>query len=360
MPTARTRSLVSFATLFGAAALLTACPGGMTQEDKDYFAEVMGEGGGTGGGGNGSGGAAASCDAPSVVFQTSCVGTGCHGSTNSAAALDLTVSDPFTAYKDKAGSAESVCGEHQVIDSANPEQSLLYSKMFPADHEKFAGCGIPMPFGPATPEQATQAACVLSWIQGKLGNSSGSGGGTGSGGGGGGDGTGGSDGAAGSNGTGGGDGSGGSTNTGSCDDGDTEVSNSGWSAEASRSAADAPASNAIDSDPGSRWGTGDTQQSGDEFTLSFGDSVSLDKVVFHCASAEYFDPPLGTFVFEVSQDGTTFTEPDYTSAKDEGAGTLTVELNACQSAQAVRLRLTQDAPEGSYTWLSIYDIEVFR
>lgn len=362
MPTARTRSIVSFATLFGAAALVTACPGSMTQEDKDFFAEVIGEGGGTGGSGNtgGSGGGMTACDAPTTVFQTSCAGLGCHGATNPAAELDLTVADPFTAYKDKAGSATSVCGDHKVIDSASPEQSLMYTKMFPADDPKFAGCGVPMPFGPATSEQATQAACVLSWLQGKVGGGSGSGGGTGSGGAGsGGDGSGG-EGTGGGDGSGGGDGTGGSTNTGSCDDGDTEVTNSGWSAEASRSGADAPASNAIDSDPASRWGTGDAQQSGDQLTISFGDTVSLDKVVFHCAGEGYFDPPLGTFAFEISEDGTTFSEPDYTSAEDEGAGTFTIELNACQSAQAIRLRLTQDAPEGSFTWLSVYDVDVFR
>jgi hypothetical protein len=339
------------------ALLAAGCPGSLTTEEKQAFGGVLGDGGPGGSG---------PCDAPSTVFQTSCATTGCHNASSMMGALDLSVADPFPALKDKTGDPAGECSAQLLIDSANPENSLMYTKMFrsddPQESAMFAGCGLPMPF-PFGPEPGTESQrdCVLSWIKGKLGTSgtggaSGMGGGAGLGGGAG-TGTGGAGGTGGTNagGTGGGAAA-------ECDAAsDTELAKTGWMASGSPANAENPASGAIDEDPTTRWGSGEPQASGDYFQLDFGSTQAFDKVVLDCLGKEdpfYDDSPVGTYDFKVSTDGTTFNTVTVTGAKSNGV--LTITANMCLSARAFRVELTQGVSGDAQTWFSVFDATVYK
>src|SRR5690606_39655018 len=134
-----------FLTALAGAALLTGCPGSLDPTVEECFnngtcGSATGTGGtgagGTGGAG-GSGGAAGPCDAPTMVFNKlygtgaaaiTCTTVGCHASETTQGMLDMTTNFP-QGYFDVPGSGPG-CGDYLVIDTQNPQESLLYLKMF--------------------------------------------------------------------------------------------------------------------------------------------------------------------------------------------------------------------------------------
>jgi hypothetical protein len=175
--------VISLAALLGGAALVVGCPGSLTDEEKEAFGEVLGNGGapaGNAGSGGGGAPAAMNCDAPATVFLktdptsmkvTGCASAGCHDAQAKQSALDLSMADPFADLLNKEADPSKVCeGKGKLIDGAAPEKSLLYTKMFMDDDPNFPDCGLGMPYPLLTepPGHAAERACVLAWIKSKL------------------------------------------------------------------------------------------------------------------------------------------------------------------------------------------------
>lgn len=166
----RARVAIYFGLMCGTAAVLTGCPGAMSQDDKDYWAQQLGAGGsGTGGTGGGSSGVGG-CDAPTMVFRTAtgCAMTNCHDSSVVQSGLDLSVADPFPALVGKTTDQTGVGSACQantgvIVDPQNPSMSLLYTKISVSPP-----CGAPMPFPLGPTDNGTAAACVLDWIEANL------------------------------------------------------------------------------------------------------------------------------------------------------------------------------------------------
>lgn len=105
----------------------------------------------------------ASCgDVPSMIFGASnkCGGAACHGSpgTPAVAYADLGSSpnDAHTRLLDVEGTG--ACAGKFIIDTANPDESLLITKL-----SSPAACGLPMPVGPALTAEEIQ--CVTDWTR---------------------------------------------------------------------------------------------------------------------------------------------------------------------------------------------------
>jgi hypothetical protein len=154
-----------------AVSLLTSCQGSL--EGGPFPAMTRGPGsggdsgtggsgtGGSGSGGSGSGGSiGGDCDAPAMVFNDAKVGCGggCH-TPGGLSAPDLTVAD--LASELKGMKATQLCKGENMVDTANPTNSVLYKVLVNDD------CGALMPLGATTPLSASQLACVADWI-GKL------------------------------------------------------------------------------------------------------------------------------------------------------------------------------------------------
>lgn len=118
-------------------------------------------GGGAGGGepvGNAGSGGGGECDAFNTIIQPRCGTAGCHN--EGAGAGEFGASEALAAeYIDEP--SISFC-DGLVIDSANVEESLLYTKLSEASPQ---GCGsLQMP---ANGDLLTdeEIACVLGWLQ---------------------------------------------------------------------------------------------------------------------------------------------------------------------------------------------------
>jgi hypothetical protein len=105
-----------------------------------------------------NGGSAKTCTMDVAKLLVSKCGTsGCHGSAGSAAGLDLASPSPGSRLLDKSASA--ACDDYLLIDSAAPEESLIYLKV-----SANPPCGARMPFG--VPLTADEQTCILEWAQG--------------------------------------------------------------------------------------------------------------------------------------------------------------------------------------------------
>jgi len=175
---------ISLALFVGLPIVSVACAGDLTEEEKEPFrtagkggtspggagAEAGPGGSGALGGSGGSGGSAGSggasldlCVVP-LFKAKSCTSDGCHGGMPVQAGLVLTetvLTQPGPLLVNKlnmgvAGGCEP--GMFKLIDSAEPEKSLIYTKLTTPP------CGSKMPVVPPY-LTATEAACVLSWIK---------------------------------------------------------------------------------------------------------------------------------------------------------------------------------------------------
>jgi hypothetical protein len=111
------------------------------------------------------------CMAP--IVMTKCSLTGCHGGASVAAGLDLSASiiaapTPLVDKMNKGETGSCMANVAKIIDSARPEQSLLYTKITTPT------CGAKMP--PSGPLAASEISCVLSWIKSIPGVGTGGGG----------------------------------------------------------------------------------------------------------------------------------------------------------------------------------------
>lgn len=130
---------------------------------------VPGSGGMTGGGTGGAvmpgtGGSGPPCDAPNMVFKTTCDGAACHsvGSPFGVFATDT----PETGLVGKnALLSTGPCNGRPLIDSANPENSVVLTRV------KGMTCGEVMPaksIDPmAVPLTQAQIDCLTSWVASK-------------------------------------------------------------------------------------------------------------------------------------------------------------------------------------------------
>ncbi|HEY3595763.1 MAG TPA: hypothetical protein VGL13_17875, partial [Polyangiaceae bacterium] len=129
--------------------------------------------------GTGTGGAAtetgSGCTDVAMYLSTTCGLVGCHGGGSPQVGLDL--GNPGDGHQYIGAQPIGVCAGHDLIDSANPQNSLLYLIL---QNQPARPCGQLMPFGQLVPIDPAQQACVLQWIQGVA--AGGAGGSTGAGG----------------------------------------------------------------------------------------------------------------------------------------------------------------------------------
>lgn len=123
-------------------------------------ANAGGGAGGAGGGGGpvGGGGGGEVCDAFNTILLERCGTAGCHSEgvgQGAFAASEDVVEDFIDAPSTKGAACDQV-----FIDSTNPEDSLIYTRLFGTD------CGgllaMPLSGDPLTEEESD---CVLSWLQ---------------------------------------------------------------------------------------------------------------------------------------------------------------------------------------------------
>lgn len=100
-------------------------------------------------------------DAPTVVFTPSCASAGCHNKADSASSGGLDLESPDIVGRTKDVMAKGGAG--LLIDSANPEKSVIYTKM-----KSPAPFGARMPLG-AMQLPADKLECVLNWIKKEAG-----------------------------------------------------------------------------------------------------------------------------------------------------------------------------------------------
>lgn len=144
--------MVSHHRISGAAALglvlatTAGCPGSL--DNKDDF---LGTGGGAAEGSTGSGSADDVCNG---LITKSCATSSCHVAGKTSPDLSLEGRD--ARVRDVEG---KVC-DGLLVDTANPEASLLYTKTSESD----PACGNQMPLS-GTKLDADELSCLLTWIE---------------------------------------------------------------------------------------------------------------------------------------------------------------------------------------------------
>jgi hypothetical protein len=103
-------------------------------------------------------GGAACPDVP-ALFAQACSGAGCHGPTDPIQGLDLQSSDLASRLVNV-----HAMGGGLLIDPANPNKSVIYTKLIPTPP-----FGARMPSGKPALDDAT-VACVLSWVSAQSGS----------------------------------------------------------------------------------------------------------------------------------------------------------------------------------------------
>lgn len=118
---------------------------------------------GSGSGSGGSGGSTSDAGDPTEtgcaeaceIIEMRCATAGCHTGGSAASGLDLAISD-FTMLEGRAATS-AACADETLFDSANPETSLLYTKLLDPP-----ACGIRMPLG--LPLDDAEIDCIRRWI----------------------------------------------------------------------------------------------------------------------------------------------------------------------------------------------------
>jgi hypothetical protein len=185
----RTRATILGAGTAILAGTLATCAGDGVQNDEKITSDggggfagftTVASGGGAAGGANvagaagvagsilGAGGAAGSaaqprvyCDAMTTVIQSSCGDVSCHG--NPAATIGGWGVDDASVrpYVDKPSVLGRQCGV--IIDSLNPNESLILTKVLGTFPDGF--CGGPMPVGSFERPTQAQILCLSDWLQ---------------------------------------------------------------------------------------------------------------------------------------------------------------------------------------------------
>jgi hypothetical protein len=133
--------LASLSTL--GVSLVAGCPGEI--ENPERFKTTAGVG---------------TCNVEGDIFPTFCADTTCHNAEDAAGMLDLVTADVAARVVGQPASVD--CPGEVLADPQNPEDSLLYTKLFPPPD---VPCGSQMPLvGTKLTEEQQQ--CVLDWIAG--------------------------------------------------------------------------------------------------------------------------------------------------------------------------------------------------
>jgi hypothetical protein len=143
------------------------CAGELTDAQRETRDGAGGSGagglGGAGGAGEGGGGSPETC-LLAMTKTKNCGLVGCHGGTNPSAQLLLT-DDVFRQAKDslldkpnKGMMPGCTPSTYKLIDKAQPEKSLLYTKLTAQPP-----CGERMPNGGSVSD--TELSCMLAWVK---------------------------------------------------------------------------------------------------------------------------------------------------------------------------------------------------
>jgi hypothetical protein len=159
----------------GCVAALTGCPGHLGADFPDAAAErggsasggsESGTGGSSGTGGegsdageSGSGGSSAPCNAPVMIFASSCAMSGCHGAGDF---LDLSGNDPSAHLIGKPEVLSPSCAGMDLVNSTAPADGVLFKLLTGKT------CGEQMPLAPYAALTMGQVNCVRDWIMSKL------------------------------------------------------------------------------------------------------------------------------------------------------------------------------------------------
>ncbi len=165
-----------------AALLAAGCAGTLTPEEQQQLFDAHSGTGGVGSGpttsttstSTGSGGSVGPAVDMCVVNTTalkSCQQVGCHSGTPLSAGLDLSMTSVTTnakSFKDKMNVGTDPMGggcmpnTFKLVDSANPMNSLIYTKVEAPGDMPTHPCGGKMPvIGTFT---SADKACILSWV----------------------------------------------------------------------------------------------------------------------------------------------------------------------------------------------------
>jgi len=161
-------AIIGLGTLF---IVTSGCAGELTEEQKEIRDGAVGSGGSGGSGGGGTGGSGGSgvgnpetCVLAMAKEKQCAAVPGCHGGTNAAAGLQLTedalrqAKDNFLDKPNKGAMPGCNAGVQKLIDKAQPEKSLLYTKLLAQP-----GCGARMPSGGSLSD--AELSCTLAWIK---------------------------------------------------------------------------------------------------------------------------------------------------------------------------------------------------
>jgi hypothetical protein len=160
--------LVPLMSLVAGLSLLAGCPGqlegafpppgsssGTGGDSSGSGGSQSGSGGSGTGGGSGSGGSTVACDAPTMVFKTTCGGTGCHDQGITPALLSASVN---TMLVGKPAVFTSNCASGtNLVNPALPLDGVLLRRI------KGGDCGTQMPSGKPALTSA-QIQCVTDWL----------------------------------------------------------------------------------------------------------------------------------------------------------------------------------------------------
>jgi hypothetical protein len=117
---------------------------------------AAGDGGGPVGGG-GSGGGADVCAAFPILARSCAVSSNCHGDGSNQGAFAVEEAD-VVDFVDRPSTKGNAC-DQVFIDSSNPEESLIYTRLFAGD----CGGNLPMPLS-GNELTAEESECVLDWL----------------------------------------------------------------------------------------------------------------------------------------------------------------------------------------------------
>lgn len=134
-----------------ATAIFSGCAGEL--ENPERFTSTTTGGSGTS---DDAGSSTPTCpDVPQVLKASCGTASGCHGATAPTSNLDLASPDVGNRLKTQKATTGDA-----MIDSANPQNSVLYKKTLPTPP-----FGASMPLG-GTPFDDTMRACLATWIGG--------------------------------------------------------------------------------------------------------------------------------------------------------------------------------------------------
>jgi hypothetical protein len=117
-------------------------------------------------GGNGGTGGVSGCDAPNMVFKTTCTGSNCHGPGPFPPSFE--VADPSSMLVGQpALTSTSSCTGMPLVNAADPAASVLLTRLKGATCGEQMPSNFDMPDALRVPITQQQLDCVTSWVMAK-------------------------------------------------------------------------------------------------------------------------------------------------------------------------------------------------